>query len=103
MTQRKFKLHDGKKGAALAIRVTTRAARNQIIGALNDGTIKVRIKAPPGDGQANDELVNFPSGILGVDKARIELVAGKTGRDKLVSVLDIDSDTLHKKIVQNIE
>jgi hypothetical protein len=30
-------------------------------------------------------------------------VAGDMGRDKLVSILDMDSETLHKKIVENIE
>ena len=103
MTQRNYKLHDGKKGAALAVRVTPRASKNQIVGALHDGTIKIRITAAPTEGQANDELVKFLSNVLGVAKSRIEIVAGSTGRDKLISVLDIDAETLHKKIVENIE
>jgi hypothetical protein len=103
MTQRNYKLHNGKMGAALAIRVTTRATENKIIGALSDGTVKIHLAAEPTGGQANDELVDFLSAILGVDKGRIEVVAGDTGRDKLVSVLDMDSATVHKKIVENIE
>ena len=103
MVDRKFRLHDGKKGAALAVRVTPRASKNQIVGALNDGTIKIRITAAPTQGQANDELVKFLSDVLGVAKSRIEIVAGNTGRDKLISVLDMDAETLHKKIVENIE
>lgn len=103
MTQRNYKLHDGKKGAAIAVRLTTRASKNQIVGALNDGTIKVRVTAAPTEGQANDELVKFLSDVLDVPKSRIEIVAGSTGRDKLISVLDMDAETLHKKIVENIE
>jgi len=103
MTQRDFKLHDGKKGAAIAVRVTTRATRNQIIGALSDGTIKIHIAAAPTEGQANEELLTFLSNVLEVPRNRIEVVAGDTGRDKLISVLDMDADTLHKKIVENIE
>ena len=103
MTQRNYELHDGKKGAAIAVRVTTRASKNQIIGALNDGTVKIYITAAPTEGQANDELVNFLSDVLDVPKSRIEIVAGSTGRDKLISVLDMDAETLHKKIVENIE
>ena len=49
MSDRKFNLHDGKKGSALAIRVTPRASRNEIVELLEDGTIKVRIAAPPSD------------------------------------------------------
>ena len=103
MPQRNYKLHDGKKGAAIAVRVTTRASKNQIVGALNDGAIKVRVTAAPTEGQANDELVKFLSDVLGIAKSRIEIVAGSTGRDKLISVLDMDAETLHKKIVKNIE
>ena len=103
MAQRNFRLHDGQKGAALAVRVTPRSSRNQIVGALHDGTIKIRITAPPDEQQANAELVDFLSEILGIGKSRIEVVAGATGRDKLISVLDIDSETLHRKIVENID
>ena len=103
MTQRKFELHDGKKGAAIAIRVTPRAAQNKIIGALSDGTIKIHLTAEPADGQDNGMLVEFLSEILGIPEDRLEVVAGDAGKDKLVSVLDMDVETLHKRIVENIE
>jgi uncharacterized protein (TIGR00251 family) len=103
MTQRNYQLHDGKKGAAIAVRVTPRATKNQIVGALHDGTVKIHIAAAPSEGQTNEKLIEFLSSILGVPKDRIEVVAGGTGSDKLVSVLDIDSETLHRKIVENME
>ena len=103
MTERNYKLHNGKKGAAIAVRVTTRATKNKILGALSDGTIKMHIVAAPVDGQDNEALVEFLSDILDISKDRIEVVAGDSGRDKLISVLDMDSQTLHKKIVENIE
>jgi len=103
MTQREYRLHDGKKGAALAVRITPRASKNQIVGALNDGTIKIRMTSAQGDDQANDDLVDFLSSVLGVDKSRIDVVAGVMGRDKLISVLDMDSETLHQRIVAHID
>lgn len=103
MTQRNYKLHNGRKGAAIAVRVTPRASTNKIVGALHDGTIKIHLAAEPNEEQANEELIGFLSSILGVPKNRIEVVAGDLGRDKLISILDIDSDTLHKKIVENID
>jgi uncharacterized protein (TIGR00251 family) len=102
MTQRNYQLHDGKKGAAIAVRVTTRATKNQIVGALHDGTIKIHIAAAPTEGQANEKLIEFLASILDVPKDHIEVVAGDKGSDKLVSVLDIDSETLHRKIVENM-
>ena len=90
MSDRKFNLHDGKKGSALAVRVTPRASRNEVVEFLNDGTIKIRIAAPPSDNEANETLIEFLSEILGIPKSRLDIVAGAAGRDKLISVMDMD-------------
>jgi uncharacterized protein len=102
MAARKFHLHDGRKGAALAVRVTPRASRNKIVGVMHDGTIKIHLMAPPVEGQANEALVRFIADILDVAPSRVDVVAGATGRDKLVSVLDMDAATAHQKIIQNL-
>jgi uncharacterized protein len=102
MSDRKFNLHDGKKGSALAVRVTPRASRNEIVELLDDGTIKVRIAAPPSDNEANETLIAFLSEILGVAKSRLDIVAGITGRDKLIAVVDMDVDTVHQRILAHL-
>ncbi len=102
MTSRSFHLHDGKKGAALAVRVTPRASKNKIVEVLSDGTVKVHLTAPPVEGKANEALVKFLAGVLEVPLSRLEVVAGATGRDKLVSVMDMDAATLHRKIVEHL-
>ncbi|HZM22140.1 MAG TPA: DUF167 domain-containing protein [Anaerolineales bacterium] len=102
MVDRKFNLHGGQKGAALAVRVTPRASRNEIVEMLDDGTIKVRIAAQPVDDEANTALLEFLAEILGVPKSRLDIVAGETGRDKLISVLDMDVETAHQRIVAHM-
>ena len=102
MTARKFHLHDGQKGAALAVRVTPRARRNEIVEIQNDGTIKIRLTAPPVEGKANEALVAFLAEVLNVPSSRIEIVAGINGRDKLISILGLDAETAHQRILQNI-
>ena len=102
MTKRKFRFHDGKSGAALTIRVTPRARRNEIVEILSDLTIKIRLTAPPVEGKANQALVEFLSEVLDIPKSKIEIVAGDTGRDKIVSILEADSDTVHKKLLEHI-
>ena len=99
---RKYVLHDGKRGSALALRVTPRASQNKIVGLLGDGTIKVHIAAPPEDDDANKELVAYLAEVLGVPKSRVEIVAGNTGRDKLISIVDMDADTAHKRILAHL-
>ncbi len=103
MTKRKFQLHDGKKGAALAVRVTPRASKNKIVEVLEDGTLKVHLAAPPVDDEANLELLKFMGEVLGVPKSRLDIVAGATGRDKLIAVIDMDAETAHKRILAYLE
>src|SRR5690242_20342621 len=102
MSDRKFNLHDDKEGSALAVRVTPRASRNEIVELLADGTIKVRIAAPPTDSEANETLIDFLAEILGIPKSRLDIVAGAAGRDKLISVVDMDTDTVHQRILAHL-
>lgn len=100
---REYVLHDGKRGSALAVRVTPRASRNQIAGVLNDGTIKVQVAGDPADEKINSELVAFLAEVLGVPITRVEIVAGESGRDKLVSILDMDVETAHQRVLAYID
>lgn len=98
----KFKLHDGASGAALNVRVTPRARRNEITGVRSDGTLKIRITAPPVDGKANAALIKFLAGVLGVRKPRVEIVAGHTGLDKIISIIDMSAEEVQQRILDHM-
>lgn len=100
---RNYVLHDGKRGSALALRITPRSSRNQITSVLNDGTVKVNLSADPAGDTLNAELIAFLAEVLGVPKSRVEIVAGESGRDKLVSILDMDVETAHQRIVAHMD
>jgi len=102
MSDRKFQMHDGQRGSALAVRVTPRASHNEIVEILDDGTVKVRLAASPADEESNTALIEFLSDILGVPTSKLDIVAGVNGRDKLVSVVDMDVETAHQRIVAHI-
>lgn len=103
MEARNRRLTGGKRGAALAIRVTPRARHNEIVEVLADHTIKIRLTAPPVEGKANEALVKFLAEILNVSKSRIEIVAGETGRDKLVSVIDMPAAEAQARILAQLK
>lgn len=65
----------------LRVRVQPRARRNEWLG-LQEDRFRVRITAPPVDGQANTYLREFLAGLFGVAKSQVTLLAGETGRDK---------------------
>lgn len=100
MTKHNF--HGGMKGTALAVRVIPRSARNEIAEVMSDGSVKIRLTATSDDEKLNTALISFLSGVLGVATSKIEVIGGETSHSKLVSVLDMDSNTAQEKIVQNI-
>lgn len=99
MSSRKFHLHDGRSGAALAVRVTPRASRNEITEIMPDGTVKVRLMAPLAEGEGNKALVQFLSEVLGVAPSKIDIISGTSGNDKLLSVLDIGGDEAQQRLM----
>ena len=98
MPRREYQLHDGERGAALSIRVTPRAAKNEITQIRADGTIKIRLTAPPVEGKANQALIEFLAEILEVRPSQIDILAGESGRDKLVSVVGLDAEAAQQRI-----
>jgi uncharacterized protein (TIGR00251 family) len=85
-------------GVVLAVRVIPRARQNAIDGIMTDGRLKIRLAAPPVDGKANRALVRFLGEILDVPASQIEIKAGQSGRDKLVTILGMDADTAQARI-----
>ena len=94
MSSRKYKLHDGKVGSAVTVRLTSKASRDAIVGILEDGIVKVHVTAAPTDGQDNNALMALLAGVLELPVENIAIVAGDSGRDKLLSVLGLDAVTL---------
>ncbi|MBE2182564.1 MAG: DUF167 domain-containing protein [Anaerolineae bacterium] len=84
---RRFEITDARGGAALSVRVVTQAERTEIAGVQDDGVLKIRLVASPaGSPSANQELVVFLAGQLGVPAKNVAVVAGENGREKIVSI-----------------
>ncbi len=100
MTPNKFELHDGRAGSALTIRVTSRSKRNEVVEVLNDGTVRIHLVSTNSEQEANKVLVRFLSEILEVPTSHIEVVAGQSGPDKIVTVLDMSAEKVQEKIIR---
>jgi uncharacterized protein (TIGR00251 family) len=89
MSGHKFQFGKGSGGSALSIKVTPRARKNEIVGVMADGTLKIRVTAPPVGGKANEAVIELLADVLNVPRSKIEIVAGETGTQKLVSISDV--------------
>lgn len=79
-------------GVELILRIQPRASRTEIVGP-HDGALKIRLAAPPVDGEANAELVRFLAKTLGVPKGAVTIESGGTGRRKRIRVAGVDVAT----------
>jgi uncharacterized protein (TIGR00251 family) len=72
----------------LTIHLQPRASRSEVTG-LHGDALRIRVAAPPVDGEANRELLRFLAAKLGTSPSALQLVHGTTGRRKLVEVRGI--------------
>lgn len=69
----------------LQVKVKPRAQTSELVQA-EDGTWVARLKAPPVDGKANDELIGLIARKFQCRKAAVSIKAGASGRTKLVMI-----------------
>jgi hypothetical protein len=67
----------------LKLRVQPGAKANGVIGPFQ-GSLKVKIKAPPVDNKANKELLSYLASLLGMKPNRLQIESGQTGRLKII-------------------
>ena len=65
--------------------VQPRASKTEVVGRHGDG-IKVRVKAPPVDGAANEELIRFLAKRFKVPRKAVKLVSGSSSRHKQIAI-----------------
>ena len=66
----------------LRVKVIPRSPKTEIVGEMADGTLKIKIAAPPEKGKANEELIRFLTAHFHVKHA--EIISGHTAALKMV-------------------
>jgi uncharacterized protein (TIGR00251 family) len=74
-----------------SVRIQPRASKNGV-SRMQDGSLKIRLTAPPVDGAANEALVKFLSDTLSVSKSQVEIVSGHTSREKRIKINGMSED-----------
>lgn len=76
---------ESKHGRTLEIRVTPRASV-RCIDRVEAGVLRVKLTAPPADGEANTQLIELLAKTLKVPKSTITIIRGTTNRHKTVEI-----------------
>lgn len=79
-------VHLAAPGAVIAVRVTPKARREDLVR--NGDTLRAWVREPPEDGRANAAVLALLASALGIPRSRLALIRGHTSREKLFRVLD---------------
>ncbi len=63
--------------------------------------IKIRVKAPPVDGAANEELIRFLAKRFGVPRSSIRLVSGASSRHKRITIDGMTPEEIARSLLDN--
>jgi uncharacterized protein (TIGR00251 family) len=89
--------------ARLRVRVQPGARGSGLVGWMADGTLKLKVSAPPEDGRANRALAELLARVAGVKPAAVRVVRGQSARAKLVEVDGMDEPTLRSRITAALD
>ena len=92
--------------ANLPVRLQPGAAADRIDGWTNDAegrpVLKVRVRARPIEGEANDALIRMLAKSLGVPKSSISVGRGGQSRSKMIVVQGLDDEELRSRLVDGL-
>ncbi len=89
-----------ERSARLRVHVSPGASRTEVVGRHGDGW-KVRVTAPADRGRANEAVLAVLAESLAIPRRDIELVAGATGRDKLVEIHGVAVREAERRLAAN--
>lgn len=74
-----------KDGIMIEVRVEPRSSKKGVSGVI-DNVLKVKLTAPPVEGEANEQLIEVLSELTGVRKSNIRIVRGLSSKRKVVEI-----------------
>jgi len=77
----------------LSLKVVPGSSRDEIVGWLAD-SLKVKVKAPPERGRANEAVVALLAERLGIDASSIAVVSGHGSPARVVAVDGMDDEAI---------
>lgn len=73
------------------------AKLSEVVGMHGD-SVKIKIKALPVDGEANQEVVRFLAELCEVAKRDVIILNGETNRHKLIEIHSVDEEKIFQKL-----
>ncbi|KQZ42481.1 DUF167 domain-containing protein [Duganella sp. Root1480D1] len=88
-------------GVRLAVQIQPNAKKTEVVGVLDDA-LKIKLAAQPIEGKANEALVKWLAGALGVSRSAVTLTHGQTNKKKLLEVTGVTLDDVGRLLNRSI-
>ncbi len=88
------------RSTAVPFYVQPRASKTEVVGRHGDA-IKVRVKAPPVDGAANEELIRFLARRFKVPRKAVKLVSGSSSRHKQIAIEGVTATEIVESLLED--
>lgn len=86
-----------KGGVMLSVRVTPRSAHDEVAGWDGD-VLRVRLRAPPVEGRANEALRRLLAAELGIPAGRVRVVSGASARTKRIWIEGANAEDIATRL-----
>ena len=83
--------------ARLRVKIVPGSSRDGIVGWLVD-VLKIKVKAPPEKGKANEAVVELLAAALGLTNDAVTVVGGHSSPSKVISVVGLDKESVKKAL-----
>ena len=70
----------------ITLKVIPKSSRDEIVGVLNDGTVRVKVTAAPEKGKANSAVCELLAEAFAVSRGSVEILRGETSHTKRVRI-----------------
>lgn len=88
--------------ARIPVKLTPKSSKDAVEGWDVDPegrpVLKVRVRAQPVEGEANDALVKLLAKVLGVPRRNVNLARGSQSRLKMVEVTDLTDEEVRERL-----
>jgi len=89
--------HESEHRVRLSIQVKPNSQKTELI-LEPDGTLIMRVAAPPTRGKANKEMVKWLAKKIGKPSSQVRLISGLHSRTKIIEILNISQGEVMKNL-----
>lgn len=90
-------IKEDESGVLLPVKVVPGASRTRYLGEW-DGHARIAVSAAPEKGKANEAVIEFIAGRVGVSRRIVSVAKGSTNPIKLIRIEGVPADTVRRRL-----